>query len=101
VERLWPRGITKEKAAIDCWLEEIAPSTELRKWFGHDPDKWVEFRRRYREELKANSAAVSTLRDWIHKGPVTLVYAARDEKRNSAVVLSEFLDFQSSTGRTG
>lgn len=101
VERLWPRGITKEKAAIDCWLKEIAPSTELRKWFGHDPDNWAEFRRRYREELKANSAAVNTLRQWIRKGPVTLVYAARDEEHNSAVVLSEFLGSPSSTGRTG
>ncbi|MGC8559363.1 MAG: DUF488 domain-containing protein [Phycisphaerae bacterium] len=101
VERLWPRGITKEKAAIDCWLKEIAPSAELRKWFGHDPDKWAQFRRRYREELKANSAAVNTLRQWIRKGTVTLVYAARDEEHNSAVVLSEFLDSQSSTGQVG
>ena len=92
VERLWPRGITKEKAAIDCWLKQIAPSAELRKWFGHDLDKWPEFRRRYREELKANTAAVNTLRQWIRKGAVTLVYAARDEEHNSAVVLSEFLD---------
>ena len=92
VERLWPRGMTKDRAAIDLWLREIAPSPELRRWFGHDPAKWGEFQRRYRAELDANDGPVRTLRDWIRKGPVTLVYAAKDEERNSAVLLKAYLE---------
>jgi uncharacterized protein YeaO (DUF488 family) len=91
VDRLWPRGLSKEKAQVDLWLKEIAPSTELRKWFGHDPEKWVEFQRRYRLELKRNSEAVSLLKERAAKGPVTILYGAKDEKHNEAVVLKALL----------
>ena len=91
VERLWPRGVTKEKAAIDLWLKEIAPSAEVRKWFGHDPAKWEEFKKRYWDELRHNPSAVETLRENITKGTVTFVYAARDETHNGALALREFL----------
>ena len=92
VERLWPRGVSKDKAAIDLWLKEIAPSTELRKWFGHDPDKWPEFRKRYRAELRANKDLVTQLKQKIAAGTVTFVFAASDHERNSAVALKEFLE---------
>jgi uncharacterized protein YeaO (DUF488 family) len=91
VDRLWPRGLSKERAGVDHWLKDIAPSTELRKWFSHDPEKWVEFQRRYRAELKKNSAAVSFLRGQAAKGPMTLLYGAKDEKHNEAVVLQTAL----------
>ena len=91
VDRLWPRGVSKEKAAIDLWLKEIAPSTALRQWFGHDPKRWDEFRQRYRAELDANSEAVQQLRDVIRKGRTTLVYGARDEAHNDAVVLADYI----------
>jgi uncharacterized protein YeaO (DUF488 family) len=91
VDRLWPRGVSKEKAALDLWLKDVAPSTELRKWFGHDPARWDEFVRRYTAELEHNTDAVQTLKDAARKGPVTLLYAARDEARNEAVVLKDFL----------
>lgn len=91
VDRLWPRGLTKAKAALDLWLKEIAPSTELRKWFGHDPDKWTEFKSRYRAELKKNDEPLTLLKKQIEKGAVTLVYGAKDEEHNEAVVLQEFL----------
>jgi uncharacterized protein YeaO (DUF488 family) len=91
VDRLWPRGLTKEKASIDLWLKEVAPSTELRKWFGHDPDKWKEFQKRYRQELRDNKELVSLLKEKIKKGTVTLVYGAKDEKHNEALVLKEWL----------
>lgn len=91
IDRLWPRGLTKEKAAVDLWLKEIAPTTELRKWFGHDPEKWTEFKKRYRAELKANAEHVAMLRSAMKKGTVTLVYGAKDEEHNDAVVLHEFL----------
>lgn len=91
VERLWPRGISKEKAAVDLWLKDIAPSVELRKWFAHDPEKWVEFRRRYRDEIMA-SPALDMLRELILQHPViTFVYAASDEQ-NSASVLKVFVE---------
>src|SRR5512136_2223158 len=92
VERLWPRGLTKSKAAIDEWFKDLAPSPELRKWYGHDPAKWTEFRRRYLIELGNNADAVERLRARAKRGPVTFVYAARDEERNSARVLKEFLE---------
>lgn len=92
VDRLWPRGLTKERASIDLWLKEIAPSTELRKWFGHDPEKWDEFKKRYHQELKNNECQVSLLREQLKKGTVTLVYGAKDEKHNEALVLTEWLD---------
>jgi uncharacterized protein YeaO (DUF488 family) len=92
VERLWPRGVSKEKAAIDLWLKDLAPSVELRKWYGHDPDKWPEFRKRYRAELKKSGDALRRLEEEVKKGRVTFVYAAADELRNSALVLKEYLE---------
>src|SRR5690554_6343370 len=89
IDRLWPRGLSKEKARVDLWLKDIAPSTELRKWFAHDPDRWEEFKKRYLQELKANSEAVQALKDELSKGKVTLVYGAKDEEHNDAVVLQE------------
>jgi len=89
VDRLWPRGLTKEKAAVDLWLKDIAPSTELRKWFGHDPNKWEEFKKRYLSELKENTEQIHLLKQEMEKGMVTLVYGARDEHHNEAVVLQE------------
>ncbi len=91
VDRLWPRGLTKEKAAIDLWLKELAPSTELRKWFGHDPKKWRNFRSRYRTELKQQSAALQLIKSKAKDGVVTLIYAARDQKHNEAVILQQLL----------
>ena len=91
VDRLWPRGITKAKAAIDLWVKDLAPSTELRKWFGHDPEKWDEFQERYRAELSANPA-LSELRALSRQRDVTLVYGAKDELHNQALVLKEVLD---------
>jgi len=90
VDRIWPRGLTKEKASVDLWLKEIAPSTELRKWFGHDPAKWEEFRKRYIGELKENKEQVSVLKEALKKGKVTLVYGAKDEEHNQALVIKEF-----------
>ncbi len=90
VDRLWPRGLTKEKANIGLWLKDIAPSTGLRKWFGHDPDKWDEFRKRYREELKKNNKASSILYDKLKQGEVTLFYGSIDEEHNEALVLKEW-----------
>lgn len=93
VERLWPRGISKARAHIDLWLKEVAPSPELRTWFGHDPKKWEEFRRRYEAELATGETqeALSTLRDLARQGPLTLVFAARDTQHTNAVVLRELL----------
>jgi uncharacterized protein YeaO (DUF488 family) len=92
VERLWPRGLTKEKAKIDLWMKEIAPSPELRKWFGHDPEKWPEFRRRYKSELEQQPELVKELRAKGRSGTVTFVYAAKDEQHNSALLLKEFVE---------
>jgi len=92
VDRLWPRGLTKEKARVDLWLKDIAPSTELRKWFGHDPDKWKEFVIRYRNELKEKNEQVSQLKEQMKKGMVTLVYGAKDEEHNEALVLKKLFD---------
>ena len=91
IDRLWPRGMTKAKAGVDIWLKELAPSAELRKWFGHDPDKWTEFKKRYRAELEENDEQLARLREEIKKGAVTLLYGAKDEEHNDAVVLAEFL----------
>jgi uncharacterized protein YeaO (DUF488 family) len=91
VDRLWPRGLTKEKAKVDLWLKDVAPSTELRKWFAHDPAKWTEFQTRYREELKKNKEPLSLLEQEAAKGTATLVYGARDEQHNEAVVLQKLL----------
>src|SRR4051812_36831728 len=92
VERLWPRGLTKARAAIDLWLKDVAPSPELRKWFAHDPAKWKQFQQRYWKELQANREAVDLLRSKARKGTVTLVYAARDEEHNGAVALKAYLE---------
>lgn len=89
VDRLWPRGLTKEKAGVDLWLKEIAPSTELRKWFRHDPSKWEEFQKRYFRELNENDEAIGTLRQALKEGNVTLLYGAKDEEHNEARVILE------------
>ena len=92
VDRLWPRGISKEKAKIDLWLKEVAPSNELRKWFGHDPERFNEFTERYKAESQA-SGALEELRHVIQEHPdATLLYAAHDEQHNNAVVLQELLE---------
>lgn len=90
VDRLWPRGLDKQHAAIDEWLKELAPSAELRKWFGHEPERWEEFRRRYAAEL-TNNEAVARLRELAGRRHVTLVYAAHDEAHNNAVALRDYL----------
>jgi uncharacterized protein YeaO (DUF488 family) len=90
IDRLWPRGLSKNKAKIDLWLKDIAPSAELRKWFSHDPAKWTEFQKRYQKELDANKNAVATLQGQLKGGPATLVYGAKDEQHNDAVVLKEY-----------
>jgi uncharacterized protein YeaO (DUF488 family) len=92
VERLWPRGLSKERAAVDLWLKEVAPSPGLRRWFGHDPERWDEFRRRYRAELRKRPEELERLRRLVRSGPVTFVFAARDPDRNSAVLLRDFLE---------
>lgn len=91
VERLWPRGVSKDRAMLDHWMKDISPSPELRKWYGHDPEKWPEFQRRYRAELDRHTEDIATLRELCASGPVTFVYAAKDEARNSAIVLREYL----------
>ncbi len=91
VDRLWPRGLRKSAAAIDYWMKDVAPSTELRRWFGHEPGRWSEFRRRYRFELSRKPEVVSELEALARKGPVTLVFAARDTLHNEAVVLRDVL----------
>ena len=91
VERLWPRGLTKERAAVDLWLKDVSPSAELRKWFGHDPARWEQFQGRYRRELQRQKDAVQLLKQKVKEGTVTLVYAARDEKHNGALALKSFL----------
>lgn len=91
VDRLWPRGVKKAEAHIAQWMKEIAPSNELRKWFGHDPERWDEFRRRYKAELAGKREVVGELRELARQGPLTLVYSARDEAHNQAVVLREML----------
>ncbi|MFW6124687.1 MAG: DUF488 domain-containing protein [Pirellulales bacterium] len=92
VERLWPRGLRKDKAAVDLWLKDLAPSTKLRKWFGHDPEKWQEFRKRYWSELEEKGDLMLLLKQRTTEGAVTFVYAARDEEHNSAMALQEYLE---------
>jgi uncharacterized protein YeaO (DUF488 family) len=95
VDRLWPRGLSKAEARIDVWERQVAPTAELRRWFSHRPERWTEFRERYREELRSNPV-LDELRQLAAGGPVTLLYAAKDTERNNAVVLAELLD-----GRAG
>jgi uncharacterized protein YeaO (DUF488 family) len=96
VERLWPRGVRKADLRLDGWLKDVAPGPELRRWFGHDPDKWPEFRRRYFAELRSSEDALAPLREASRRGPVTLVYGARDTEHNAAVALREYLAGHSS-----
>jgi uncharacterized protein YeaO (DUF488 family) len=91
VDRLWPRGIKKADAAIDLWMKDVAPSTGLRQWFGHETDRWQEFRRRYVDELRHKSNLLDELRALARRGPITLVFGAHDQTHNDAVVLREFL----------
>lgn len=91
VDRLWPRGVKKEIAAIDQWAKELAPSTELRKWFGHEPARWPEFKHRYMIELQQHASLVDEMRGLARNGPITLVYAAHDELHNDAIVLRDLL----------
>jgi uncharacterized protein YeaO (DUF488 family) len=92
VERLWPRGMKKEALPMTAWAKEVAPSTELRQWFSHDPAKWKEFQRRYRAELAGNRAACQSLFDAAAQGNVTLLYSAHDTEHNSALVLKSYLE---------
>ncbi|MGE5620595.1 MAG: DUF488 domain-containing protein [Sphingomonadaceae bacterium] len=96
IDRLWPRGVKKEDLALDAWLKQLAPSTELRRWFGHDPAKWAEFQRLYRQELSTPEAErlLAELRERARRGWVTLLYAAKDEEHNDAVVLRQLLEQQ-------
>ena len=91
IDRLWPRGLSHDKARVDLWLKEIAPSAELRKWFGHEPERWSEFKRRYFEELDRNTELVAELRSQLGKRAATLLYAAKDPDYNNAVCLAEYL----------
>lgn len=91
VDRLWPRGLPRAGAGIDLWLREVAPTTELRKWFGHDPERWAGFEKRYRAELEKNPA-LTELRQLSRRGKITLVYAARDREHNHALILKQVLD---------
>ena len=94
VDRLWPRGLTKERAAVNLWLKDVAPSTELRKWFAHDPAKWKQFQARYRKELKEKKDAIELLKQKSTEQTVTLLYGARDEEHNEALVLKSILERQ-------
>lgn len=95
VDRLWPRGVSKDKVKLDLWLKEVAPSNELRKWFGHDPEKWSEFQKRYSAELKDKKSFLSKIKDLEkEKGTVTLIYSAKDEEHNDAVVLRDKLQIE-------
>lgn len=91
IDRLWPRGISKDQLKLDAWLKELAPSDELRRWFRHDPEKWEEFRRRYVIELAEREDQVAALLDRIGEGPATLIFAASDHQHNNAVVLRAYL----------
>lgn len=91
VDRLWPRGLTKERASVDLWAKDLAPTTELRKWFGHDPAKWKQFQVRYRKELEEKKDALQELKHKSKGNTVTLLYGARDQEHNEALVLKEIL----------
>lgn len=95
VDRVWPRGVSKEKAQLDEWMKDVAPSPDLRKWFGHRPERFEEFKNRYERELRESTErqeAVTRLREWSNEGTVTLVYAAKDEIHNHVVVLRDFIN---------
>lgn len=99
VDRLWPRGLTKDRAAVQWWLKDVAPSTELRRWFGHDPAKWEQFQVRYRKELGEKKDALDRLQQKATDHTVTLVYGARDEEHNAAVVLKRVLEGDKTKGQ--
>ncbi len=99
VDRLWPRGFSKREAKVDFWLKEIGPSDELRKWFGHDPAKWEQFKKRYFAELAARRDMVDRLLDMAREGDLTLVYSAKDQQHNQAVALKEYLEKAVSASR--
>jgi uncharacterized protein YeaO (DUF488 family) len=99
VDRVWPRGIRKEALKVDAWLRDVAPSTELRKWFGHDPVKWGEFRRRYFFEFNANQNRWRPIVEAERKGAVTLLFGAKDEKHNNAIALREYLNAHLASGK--
>ncbi len=92
VDRLWPRGLTKQRAALELWLRDLAPSTELRKWFDHDPAKWKQFQVRYRKELREKKGTIELLKQQCQERTVTLVYGARDEEHNEALILKRILE---------
>lgn len=92
VDRLWPRGVSKEDARLDAWMKEVAPSDDLREWFDHDPERWEEFTERYRRELQEKEELLQELRERAGEETITLVFAARDTDRNNAVVLKEYLE---------
>src|SRR2546426_5150016 len=100
VERLWPRGVKKSALRIDAWLKELGPSTSLRKWFGHDPRRWEEFRHRYFHELEKKAEACKPIQRDAEHGRVTLVYSSHDTEHNNAVALRDFLEAKSNKGRT-
>jgi uncharacterized protein YeaO (DUF488 family) len=101
VERLWPRGVRKTDLHLQAWLKSVAPSTALRRWFGHDPKKWAEFRRRYFRELAGNTDALEPIIKAGHLGPVTLVYSSHDTEHNNAVALRDYLEAQIGKRRMG
>ena len=101
IDRLWPRGVSKARAALDDWMKDIAPSTELRQWFGHDPVRWAEFQRRYRAELRQHAPELDRIRALARTQTVTLLYSAHDEEHNDAIVLKEVLLEGTRTPRNG
>lgn len=92
VDRLWPRGLSKEKAKLDGWVKEIAPSNELRRWYGHDPDKWIEFKSRYTAELDANPDSVAAVLRELRPDTVTFLYSSKEQRLNNAVALKEYIE---------
>jgi uncharacterized protein YeaO (DUF488 family) len=92
VDRLWPRGLSKDKVKVDLWQKDIAPSNSLRKWFSHDEKKWDGFKARYFKELEKNSESVNTILDKVNEGPITLLYGSKEEKYNNAIALKEYLE---------
>lgn len=101
VERLWPRGVKKTALPVEAWLKDVAPSTALRRWFGHDPKKWSEFRRRYFHELSANVDALEPIINACRHGPVTLVYSSHDTEHNNAAALKDYMETQIANKRMG